>query len=464
MLKPLLRAALLLGAALLTPAACTQNGSSGASTSSGGTSGGNGFDAGVTTNSCVRDQDCGAGLVCGTAGTCVAGAPCASTANCGECEAGGSLSCGFTGAAYCDTAAGTCRRPNSSCEPCTADEQCGTNEQLGLTNRCLDYGDGKFCGLACNGGCSPGFECKRGTGACPANAMDCACRLAEAVAPSCAGAPSCTADSQCPTGQHCTTDLSSPPRRGVCLPFCLYDEECPTGKICRTEPGPAYGTCTQACTPGTTGANNTICQAWGRFGARCPATACPAGFECTAAGWCDVPGCQTDTECLLARTICNTATMSCEPGCRTVDDCGAFEVCTNNQCAPQGCRGKNLSCNIGQFCCGKELYDPANGGQACPTPVTTGACFNAADPFCRRCEDDNGCMDITSFGVESHCYDLQRGDADGGTQSVGKFCSVGCRTNDDCPRGVSCQDLPGPNDTMVKGCLDAVCAALNPAP
>ena len=74
-----------------------------------------------------------------------------------------------------------------------------------------------------------------------------------------------------------------------------------------------------------------------------------------------------------------------------------------------------------------------------------------------------GCQDITSFAQASHCYDLQRSDADGGAMSIGKFCSVGCRDDADCPRGIRCQNLPaGQNGEMVKGCIDAVCAAFNP--
>lgn len=446
-------------AALVAHGACTQPSSSSGSSSSSSTGGASGntsggFDAGVLSNGCLRDQDCGGGLICSGDGGCQSGESCvAGSARCGECEQGGSLNCGFVGTAYCDSAAGTCRRALSSCEPCTADEQCGFNDQLGLANRCIDDGTGqRFCGLACNGACSPGFQCTAG-----------ACQLNPAVATTCSGATPCTSDTQCPAAQHCTTRDANPPRPGVCLGFCLADTECGPGRICQLEPGPNFGACLQACTPGTSGANGTICHAWGRFAAPCTSVPCPGTYECTASGWCDLPGCQSDAECPLSRTICDTSTMSCIDGCRTEADCGAFELCQGGMCVTQGCRGKNLSCNLGQFCCGKELFDTANGGQACPSPVMTGDCFNMPDPFCRRCDDDNGCMDINSFQQASHCYELQRSDADGGTQTVGKFCSVGCRTSDDCPRGIQCRDLPaGQNGEMVKGCIDALCAAFNP--
>ncbi len=449
----------------------SSSGSSGASgtTSSGGSNGGGGFDAGLVGNSCVRDQDCGSGRICAGDGGCANGLPCtAGSFVCGECEPGGSASCGFSAVAYCDAPAAVCRRVLSSCEPCTSDDTCGENIQLGVPNKCIDYGNGqRFCGLACTGNnCSAGFECQAAAGGACAGA-GCACKVAPAVG-ACQGAVPCTTDAECPTGNHCTTAASNPPRRGVCLAFCLADNECPRGKVCQTQPGPSFGQCIMGCVAGQAGPNGTICHEWGRNGPRCPATACMSGYECSAAvdGYCQLPGCQTDSECVLARTICNMATGECEPGCRTEADCGAFELCTNGQCVEQGCRGKDLSCNLGQFCCGKELYDPAGmDSQACPSDVMTGDCFTMRDPFCRTCMDDNGCMDINSFGLGSHCYELQRGDADGGSQTIGKFCSVGCRTGNDCPRGMPCQDVPaGQNGEMVKACLSPLCASINPMP
>lgn len=454
--------------AALFLAGCTPKTSSSSSSSGGG--GGAGFDAGIVSNNCLRDQECGVGKVClGNDAGCQSGAPCTNDGVCGECESGGSLNCGFVGSAYCDQGAGVCRRILSSCEPCSADAQCGENIQLGLPNKCLSYpSGGKFCGLACTGtSCSEGFACLTAAGTnCGANGMDCACRASAAVG-SCEGAVACSVEADCPTGTHCTTAASLTPRPGVCLAFCLYDNECPAGKVCQDQPGLNFGQCIQGCTPGQAGPNGTICHGWGRNGPTCPFTACAAGFECSSdtSGYCRLPGCQTDTQCLLARTVCDTSTSTCVPGCHTVDDCGAFELCTNGQCEAQGCRGKNLSCNMGQFCCGKELYDPATtGALTCPAGVTTGSCFNMPDPFCRTCADDDACGDITSFGQASHCYELQREAGDGGTASLGKFCSVGCRDSNDCPRGLPCQNLPaGQNGEMVKGCMDALCAQIHPS-
>ncbi|MEW5853839.1 MAG: hypothetical protein AB2A00_34000 [Myxococcota bacterium] len=425
---------------------------SSSSSSGGGTSGG--FDAGLVSNSCALDQDCGAGGICAGDGGCSTGVTCDPAGFvCGECDVGGSQDCGFPSQpAYCDPSARVCRRLLSSCGPCTADEQCGENPNLGLPNKCIDYGSGqKYCGIACNSpaGCSQGFVCENG-----------GCKVAPEVG-SCIGAVPCTHSSQCPDGTYCTTyiDEETNPRQGVCLAFCLYDEDCPAGKICSLDPSPTYGQCINGCAPGATVGTDRICHEWGRYGAMCPAQACPAGYECSNAteGYCKQAGCDDDTECPLARTICDVPTRTCVPGCHTEEQCGAFEICDNGECRDQGCRGKELSCNVGQFCCGQELY--AAGGEACPSGIATGDCFNLQDPFCRTCEDDDGCSDINRFNQASHCYEMQRSNADGGTETIGKFCSVGCRTADDCPRGFRCQDLPaGQNGETVKGCLEAICA------
>jgi hypothetical protein len=428
----------------------------GSSSSSAGSGGGLSFDAGIVSSRCLRDQDCGAGHVCGPGDAgCLAGVPCSvGSFVCGECGAGGTLNCGYEDAtSYCDTAAATCRRTLSSCEPCTADEQCGENLQLGLANRCVDYGtDGRFCGLACAGTCSEGFVCE---------AMG-ACRVSATVG-TCSGAIPCTGDEVCPDGQHCTTYAADPARQGVCLAFCLFDDDCPLGTICQTDPGASFGQCIQGCAPGSQVNEDRICHAWGRYGATCPTAACPVEYNCSASsdGYCEAAGCDADNECPLSRTYCDVGARTCVTGCQADDHCGAFEQCEGGTCVSQGCRGKDLSCNLGQFCCGTEVYAPL--GEACPAGVETGECFVMPDPYCRGCDDDNACADIQRFGQASHCYELSRGTADGGSSPVGKFCSVGCQTDDDCPRGVPCLDLPaGQNGEMVKGCIDPMCAVFQP--
>ena len=307
---------LLFVAVVLTGCTPKTSASSSSSSTGGGGGGGGGFDAGLVSGACLRDQECGAGNVClGADAGCRPGVPCSSDGVCGECDVGGSLHCGFVGAAYCDTANNVCRRVLSSCEPCSTDAQCGENVQLGLPNRCLSYaGGGKFCGLACSANsCSEGFSCLNPAGtACAGGALDCACHVAPALG-SCQGAVPCTVETDCPARTHCTTAASTTPRPGVCLAFCKQDSECPSGTICQTQAGPSFGLCIQGCVAGQAGANGTVCHSWGRAGPACPATACPMGYDCstTNPGYCKLPGCQADAQCQLAGTICDTSSSMC---------------------------------------------------------------------------------------------------------------------------------------------------------
>ena len=61
-------------------------------------------------------------------------------------------------------------------------------------------------------------------------------------------------------------------------------------------------------------------------------------------------------------------------------------------------------------------------------------------------------------GLPSFCYELQGQDGN----SLGKFCSVGCSTNLDCPRGLDCvHDLPTDQEGQTtSGCIDTMCPSL----
>lgn len=416
-------------------------GDAGATFADGG-GGGGGGTGGTIDVGCTADDACGAGQICDLAtGDCVAGADCGQNpglcAFCDDAQTG----CGFVGAAFCDAQAGVCRRTKGTCDACTGDAECGT-AMNGLPNKCA----GGFCAEGC-GACPPGFQCQSG-GCVPAES-----------AGSCEGAILCRNGEACPDGQRCS-DL------GVCLTICENDGECPTGKVCNLDPGPLLGQCINGCPLGdqiTSNGQTKICHADGRYGDPCPTpdatTGCPPGTVCQANGACGLTGCQSDNDCPLVRTYCDTATGECKDGCNDPGDCGAFELCEEGQCVDQGCRGKDVSCNLGQWCCGQEAFaDPAT----CPTGVEQGSCFLAPEPWCRPCQDNNDCVDIQSFGFPSYCYELQREDENGNAVSLGKFCSVGCNTNADCPRGVACQlELPTDQEGVTtQGCLDALCAPL----
>lgn len=406
----------------------------------GGDAPGPGAGPGVVVDlGCSSDANCDAGQICDLAeGVCVDGYDC--SGNPGLCEFCGEagFDCGFGGPAYCDTDAGTCRRSKATCDTCANDAECGSNANF--DNKCIDG----FCADGC-GACPAGFACQGG-GCVPVE-----------QAGSCEGAITCRDGETCPDGQRCS-DL------GVCLNICSDDTECGPGEICSQDPGPLLGICISGCPPRETLMSNgetLICHANGRFGSQCADNSgCPSGLECeTDIGYCASPGCQSSADCPLPRTYCNVATGECVDGCETEDDCGAFELCEENTCVKQGCRGKDVSCGLGEWCCGHEFYDDPS---TCPTGVEEGSCFLTPDPWCRTCEDDDDCADIDRLGYASHCYELQQEDENGETVSLGKFCSVGCNNNVDCPRGLQCaMDIPTPTEgETTNGCLSALCAPI----
>ena len=388
---------------------------------------------------CDADEECGAGEICDLATrACVAGLDC--SANPDLCRFCGdpATDCGFPeGTGYCSTEAGVCRRQKGQCGACAAPGECADSAS-GFPSACV----GGYCSSGC-GACPPGFSCQAG-GCVPLGGME-----------RCEGSILCPDGSGCPDGQTCT-DL------GVCLELCSADTDCPAGTICETTPGPRERQCVSGCPLGehvSQDGVDMVCHADGRYGLPCPtegsADGCPTGTECDANGVCQRAGCQSDAECPLLRTYCDLGSATCVDGCNSVDDCGAFEQCQGGQCRPEGCRGKELSCNLGEWCCGAERYDNPS---SCPATVLEGQCFVAPDPWCRSCADNDDCADIDEGGLASYCYELQ--DQDG--NSLGKFCSVGCTTNLDCPRGLDCvHELPTDQEGQTtSGCIDTMCPSL----
>lgn len=423
------------GLLLVVVSACTGPGGPGDGPDGGGDDGPDGGRGGPPTAvdlGCVADEDCGAGTVCDKpTGACIAGFDCTQNSTiCGFCG-DADVDCGFgVAVAYCDEAAGVCRRAKGTCEACLDDAECAAADN-GLPSPCIDG----FCAAGC-GACPPGFLCTQG-GCVPAPA-----------AGQCDGATLCGDGAACPDGTRCS-DL------GVCLTLCTADADCPADRYCFTDPGPLDEQCIEKCPLGTLNGAGDRCHADGRFGDPCPTpdatTGCPAGTVCRADGTCILTGCQSDADCPLVRTYCDTTTSECVEGCNDVGDCGAFETCEGGQCVAGGCRSADSSCELGEFCCGADLYEDG----ACGDAVDDGSCFLAPDPFCRPCEDDEGCADIQAFGFASFCYELK----DQNDQSLGKYCSVGCVEMADCPRGVPCRaELPTPEDGVTtQGCLDARC-------
>lgn len=409
--------------------------------------GGNGNGSGGSNTvdfGCELDDQCDQGEICdfGT-GECIAGYDCTQNPGiCNFCSDPGDVCGTGTAEAYCDEEAGVCRRTRGTCDPCVTDSECGTGQDY--PNICLNGRCAEGCGTTC----VAGFQCESG-GCVPVES-----------AGSCETAILCRNGEACPDGQRCS-DL------GVCLAICTEDSECAAGYICSQDPGPNLGQCIAGCIEGQTvmsGSETLICHANGRYGPLCTTPGstdgCPDGTECEDDGHCGLTGCQTSNDCPLQRTYCDTATGECVPGCEVDDDCAAFELCEEGTCIEQGCRGKDVSCGLGQWCCGEERY----ATEECPSGVEDGQCFLTPDPWCRTCNDNDDCADINFFGQTSYCYELQQEDDQGNTTTIGKFCSVGCETADDCPRGLACNELPTDQEGVtVNGCLDNICGPISEA-
>jgi hypothetical protein len=406
-----------------------------------GNGGGNSDGSNQIDLGCELDDQCGTGEICDMAtGECVAGYDCSLNPGiCNFCSDPGDVCGTGTAQTYCDEEAGVCRRTRGTCDPCDVDEQCGAGQSF--PNQCID---GR-CAEGCGSTCVAGFACESG-GCVPVE-----------TAGSCDTAILCRNGETCPDGEQCS-DL------GVCLSICTEDSECGAGQICSLDPGPLLGQCIQGCIEGQTiisGTETLICHADGRYGPLCDtpgsSDGCPEGLECEDDGHCGLTGCQTSEDCPVVRTYCDTDSGECVAGCQSEDDCAAFELCEENVCVAQGCRGKDVSCGLGQWCCGEELYET----EECPTDVLDGDCFLAPDPWCRVCEGNDDCADINSFNQTSYCYELQQEDDQGNTSTLGKFCSVGCDSDLDCPRGLPCLELPTDQEGVtVKGCLDSLCAPI----
>jgi hypothetical protein len=149
----------------------------------------------------------------------------------------------------------------------------------------------------------------------------------------------------------------------------------------------------------------------------------------------------------------------CIEGCANDTDCNAFETCDAGTCVTKGCTNKDSSCDLGQWCCGAERFADSS---TCPSTMSAGQCFNAPDPWCRVCNSNDDCANIHELGLPSFCYEVDGPGPNGQSQSLGKFCSVGCHSNADCPRGLACQtDLPtDQSGVTTSGCLDVRCPAI----
>lgn len=133
---------------------------------------------------------------------------------------------------------------------------------------------------------------------------------------------------------------------------------------------------------------------------------CDEGEICVE-GVCRVVECVDSIECAFSEH-CNLDTFTCVDGCEVDLDCLAEEVCEANTCVARACAETHLDCPIGSFC-----------------EEDSGICFEDGY-WCGECASNTDCSD--------------------GFQCIGSataaFCYTRCETNDECPAGFGCSDIP----------------------
>jgi hypothetical protein len=383
-------------------------------------------DAGNRTIStpCTYDDECAAGLICAS-GICQPGSGCDQDFHCAGCDL---ATCGFDGRGYCKDA--VCRRARPLCATCAEASQCGEETASGRSNLCTPLGDRSVCALDASRRSCPAGMSANPAGACLPNDLS-----------QCGIAPSCVAAHDCPSERRCAQRDDDP---GLCLEVCARDDECPTGSICDTFAGACRENCQErGC------AANQVCHDTGHCGEACAADGdCPEGFSCLD-GACRLPGCSSDRDCPpIFGVYCDIDTRACVEGCRDDEHCSATQVCRDGDCVARPCRGKELDCGLGEFCCGRGAY-----ADDCPAEVATGACFPFPDGFCQPCSEADDCPG-PRHGTDSLCVTYN--DAD--DRELGKACALGCRDLEDCPRGFSCVEVRDGDDQVVGNvCAAAMC-------
>jgi hypothetical protein len=376
------------------------------------------------TTPCTFDDECAAGLICAE-GRCQPGGDCEQDFHCSGCDR---ATCGFDGRGYCR--AGVCRRARPLCATCAEASQCGEETASGQPNLCTPLGDRKVCALDSSRRSCPAGMSSDGAGACLPNDRT-----------ECGTAPSCNGPDDCSATRLCAQRDDDP---GLCLTLCRADGDCPTGSICDT----FSGACREGCQQRGCAANQ-VCHDSGHCGEGCAADGdCPEGFSCRERA-CRLPGCSSDRDCPpVFGVYCDLESRTCVEGCQTDDHCSATQVCRTGACVPRPCRGKDLDCGLGEFCCGTGAYT-----DSCPAEVEAGACFPFPDGFCQPCSEAADCPG-PRHGSDSLCVGYE--DAEG--NELGKACALGCRDLEDCPRGFQCVEVRDGDDQVVGNvCAAAIC-------
>ena len=319
---------------------------------------------------------------------------------------------------YCDVNTRACRPLKGFCETCTADLQCGGQQDNCLTDDNLKQ---KFCGKACMTGtdCPRGAACvdKGGVKQCwpdksPVPGQAASCKNFQGCVPdllrTCNQSSDCMDSSQrcdpasgkcvaivqvCPFGTTCD------PRAKICVADCAIDADCGDPKLrCTNRVCEPVGECTMDdnCPP------NKVC-------------ALPAG---AATGQC-VPFCQADTDCGVGQSCQQINNRyKCAPGCATHGNCGLDQRCNANKQCEGPVVGTARTCQATTLCNSCELCDLTV--HECKSAKTGTAAF----PYCQTCSAPTECAGGTCV-------------VDVGPSYCAKFCTSGV----ECPQGFVCLGL-----------------------
>ncbi len=412
---------------------------------SGGTSGdgGSGQNGGSETGDggilldifkCERDAQCESDEVCDRdSGKCIKG-----TKACTE-----DYNCDYD-TEYCDKKGQICKKHQELCQPCEEDLECGKEED---GHKCIEYPaeakdnkttvDGgeetpkvkpKFCGRSC-GACPKGYYC---------NAMEGDFPTAQCIPleKSCTAVTVCLTDADCKDGDVCNM------ANGACVPKCSFDRKKNDSLGC---------------------AVGLVCHKNGKCGKRCLSKSdCQGEFICEdVTGRCRIEGCIDSDEC-PGNHYCEKSNHTCIEGCEKTEDCMSGYECKadTKKCEQLKCtaRGKNISCDLLQFCCGE------NPNIACTAGVPQGDCFDAPEPYCKTCDPKNADQQ-TGFS-NGQCAGPRNGQdhlcltVEDESENKHNFCGVGCKDSNDCPRGLPCMEIEVGAEgqkKIIKNCFDPAC-------
>lgn len=150
---------------------------------------------------------------------------------------------------------------------------------------------------------------------------------------------------------------------------------------------------------------------------------CPEGQACIE-DQCEEVECVSSSQCSLHQ-FCDTKAWVCRQGCGDDDDCRAGETCdaADHKCKRYGCRDTQLDCEIGEVC-----------------DEGTGECTVDPRKHCTRCDPMEELLGTQPCGPKGYCWLFEQNAEMG-------YCLQQCnQSNDNCPRGFTCEDVTGYGD------------------